>query len=613
MRVLMPLIAVLVPLVITPGLLFHFDSTPKLAILLYGTALAIVIWSRNRSGTPALWRNAVGRFYCCALILQLLWLGLSTAVSLHRSLSLDGSEWRRLGLYTSAALNVFAMIAASWLTVRSNVIALLRWSVAGGAVAAAYGIAQYFGWDPLLPAAAYQAGEGTFTIVRPPGTLGHAGYFAPFLLCVGFSALALWRVEAIAWRRRSAVLAAVLAFAALPLTGTRAALLGAIAGGLVLLATTRPRVRRAHLAAATALCLAAVGFVASPAGEKLRARFHWSLDDRFGGARLLLWRDSVHMAATRPLSGFGPETFILEFPRFQSIDLARAYPDFFHESPHNVLLDAFVAQGVVGPALLLTVWLLSALAGMRVFRADPELVAPLLACLTALFVAHQFAVFVPATAMITILVQAMLVGLHAGKARDDAPHVRTPGWVLPCAVLAAAALAIHATLLVVSDAALERTRARIAAGDIEGARSAHQTAQNWAPAGGNSELYYSRAMAGAANQSAVEPLRAEAWGEAMRAGARAAEFSEQRANAWYSLASLFAAQGEQAAVERCLRNAIAWSPAWFKPHWALAQLLSLSNRKGEALLEAAAALDRNGGKNPEVAATWKSLSAATPR
>jgi hypothetical protein len=120
-------------------------------------------------------------------------------------------------------------------------------------------------------------------------------------------------------------------------------------------------------------------------------------------------------------------------------------------------------------------------------------------------------------------------------------------------------------------------------------------------------------MADAANRATDARAHSEAWNEAMQAGARAAEFSEQRQNAWYSLASLFAAQDDSRAVERCLRNAIAWSPNWFKPHWALAQLLALSNRKGEAMLEAAAALDRNGGKNPEVVATWKSLTAKSPR
>ena len=48
------------------------------------------------------------------------------------------------------------------------------------------------------------------------------------------------------------------------------------------------------------------------------------------------------------IAGYGPETFAVEFPRHQSIELARAYPDFYHESAHNIFLDAFVSKGLVG-------------------------------------------------------------------------------------------------------------------------------------------------------------------------------------------------------------------------------------------------------------------------
>src|SRR5260370_1023335 len=80
---------------------------------------------------------------------------------------------------------VFALLAAAWLSANpGGVRVVLRATICGGIVAAIYGIAQYFGWDPFLPAASYQAGEGPFTIVRPPGTLGHADYFATYLLFV---------------------------------------------------------------------------------------------------------------------------------------------------------------------------------------------------------------------------------------------------------------------------------------------------------------------------------------------------------------------------------------------------------------------------------------------
>jgi len=41
-------------------------------------------------------------------------------------------------------------------------------------------------WDPLLSATSYQAGRGRLRIVRPPGTLGHADYFAAWLVAVFF-------------------------------------------------------------------------------------------------------------------------------------------------------------------------------------------------------------------------------------------------------------------------------------------------------------------------------------------------------------------------------------------------------------------------------------------
>ena len=75
-----------------------------------------------------------------------------------------------------------------------------------------------------------------------------------------------------------------------------------------------------------------------------------------GGARLLLWRDTLSMVPRSPLTGFGRENFIAEFPRYQSVGLAHAYPDFYHESPHNLILDAVAGEGLLG-CLALVVFL----------------------------------------------------------------------------------------------------------------------------------------------------------------------------------------------------------------------------------------------------------------
>src|SRR4051794_6133442 len=107
MHILVPLIASLVPLVISPGLLFHFDTTPKLAILLYVVSILLLFFRAGRSNLARIWQSWAGRCFCVVLGLQLISLTISTLLSVDTSLSLNGSEWRGSGLYTWVALVVF--------------------------------------------------------------------------------------------------------------------------------------------------------------------------------------------------------------------------------------------------------------------------------------------------------------------------------------------------------------------------------------------------------------------------------------------------------------------------------------------------------------------------
>ena len=216
-----------------------------------------------------------------------------------------------------------------------------------------------------------------FTIVRPPGTLGHADYFAAWLVVVLFFAVALDRIEN-DWRYRAGALtAAGLAAIAIILSGTRAAMLGACVGGVALLLARRERIRMRGVAIGLVFAASLAVFFFSPAGLKLRARLHWSIEDPRGGARLLLWRDSLQMSAHRPLVGFGPETFATEFPRFESIQLASVYPDFYHESPHNMFLDTLAAQGMLGLLAFIGLCALGAWSAMQACRAGNALGPPL--------------------------------------------------------------------------------------------------------------------------------------------------------------------------------------------------------------------------------------------
>jgi O-antigen ligase len=604
-------VILLVPLVFLPGVFFHFNTTPKIAILLLAIPIQLMFCEGNVKHLRGLWSAREGRAWVILLAAQCFAGGLSVMASTHRALSVNGSLWRRSGFITETALAMFVLLVAAWLSAnKERTQVLLRTLAVTGSLAAVYGIFQYFGHDPFLAPTTYEAGEGIFTIIRPPGTIGHADYFASFLLMIFFPAAALAVTETRKTWRRFWLCGCALIALAIVLSGTRAAWLGLIAGVVSLAVLKQLRIPVQAWITGVALAGGLVAFAISPAGAHLRARLHWSLDDVGGGARILLWRDSLYMAAHRPWLGFGQETFATEFPRFASIQLARAYPDFYQESPHNAFLDAFASGGVVGLACLLGLVVLAIGTAWRARREGNPLAELLLAGFIAVLVDLQFTVTVMATALIFYLYIGILVTLRFKALANESPRrVPVAYWIAAAGSLL---FPVFATQLILADSLLLTVQRRIDAGDANGAAAAYAGALRSMPSGASFDLSYSRAMAILAGRSPVFMVRVKAWGEAKEFGARAVTTAEDRQNAWYSLASLYAAENNASAAETSLRNAIEWAPNWFKPHWTLAGLLELTGRHREALQEAAAAMDSDAGRDPEVIGTWKTLSARTP-
>jgi O-antigen ligase len=557
MAVLLAAILGAVALILAPGALFYFDVTPKLVALLAGAA--VVCLARPR---------AADRRFTILLVATLLAAVVSTLLSPERSLSLYGSTWRRYGLLAECAV----LVVAWFVSQSTDRLTLVRGVSIASAAAAIYGIAQYFGWDPVLPAAAYHIGEGVWTIVRPPGTLGYVSYFATWLLVGGFLAISL--------RTRWGYAAAALCWTAMLLTGTRAAFLGLAAGLLVWLYRRGFRIPRRAAAVCLCVAAAAAAFYFSPAGANLRSRTRWFAEDRWGGARPLLWRDSFRMAVHRPAFGFGPETFTAAFPHYESRELARAYPDFAHESPHNIFLDAFVSQGVLGLFCLVAVCLLA-------WRAsDPWLAA----AAAASIVAQQFTAFTIPTALLLYATLALCVPKPAA-----ALHV--PRFALaPLAVI----FVYAAVRVAAADHALAQTQHALSAGDLAAADQHYRDYRSRKLPGASADLWYSRELFAMSQRAAVPVQRLQALQMSAAIGLDATATAEDPFDAWYQLANIRAAQGDAAGVENDLRRAIAAHPNWFKPHWTLAQLLRLQGRLPEAQAEAALAVDLDGAKHPEV-------------
>jgi O-antigen ligase len=608
MAILLPMLVLLLPLLITPGILFHYDITPKIIILSLLVAGCFALPGQISRGIAALWTRKSGRWLCALAAAQFLWYALATARSSRPWFSLMGSNWRRMGLFTVSALCIFAILAAAHLSGRPRALAaLLRAFAIATIIASAYGTLQYFDIDPLQATSAYHAKAGDSIIVRPPGTLGHADYFGWWLAIALFAAVGLARMEHAFWKWL-AMLASVLSGVAIVLSGTRSAILAVVAGFCTLFFLSGFKLRRRHIVAGLALAGLLPLFYFSPAGTRLRARVRWSSDEPIGGARPLLWRDSLRMVATKPWIGFGPETFAAEFPRYQSVELARLLPDFYHESPHNTLLDALTSEGVPGLLIVVGWAAIGAFAAWRArFGSNSGLVSALTAALIASCVASMFGAVTAGPVFSTLLVIAMLVAISPA---DVGPGpVISPIMVSIISAPLAAGLAVFACMLAVADFNL----ARFERGSTDPARAVtlYRSVVRTALPGASEDLYCARRLGmvcAVRSGPAIEPRCANA---AIEAAVRATGSADNPPNAWYNLGMFAAQQNNAATVETALRTSVSLAPNWFKPHWALANLLDLTGRRAEAQGEAVRAATLDAGKDPEVAQTLSKLTNAS--
>ncbi len=621
-----PAAAALSAILILPPWSFSFDIVPKIIVILAAAALVFLL-PRTR---PDILRDPATRplrYFAIILAAQAIIIIAAASFSTHQRISWIGSTWRRSGVIAEIAVLVVAAAVADQLAAdnrlsdrpladRRSLRILLRVTVLASLPISIYGILQYFGIDPILTPAGYQFGEGTFMIVRPPSTLGHAAYFATYLLYTAFGGAALTQQESARGWKIAAVAASILAIFAIVLSGTRAALFGFILGVVFVVlrerAVFRERWRFLVITAAIAVVIGA--FYLAPAGERLRARAFWASEDRLGGSRLLLWRDTLSMIfkesrAERWLAGYGPETFAIEFPRYESLALARAFPDFYHESPHNIFLDALASKGILGLAALI------ALVALCLTRAR----GPIGGAFVAMLVSLQFITFTLPIELYFYLVAAILVSvgqdvnvgqgraLPSGRGEQGRSLLvlrlvasRPLRWILAIPFLG------MAVYLATGDALLAAARNAFDRGDPDRAAQLEDRARGWNAA---ADVYFSRRfLALNGNRPQGDPVaRFRVWQYAMAAASHAPETADDRQNALLNLAALESANNDAAGVERTLREAIQAAPMYFKSHWLLAQVLELEGRIPEARAEAQAAFDRDGGKHPEVAATWERL------
>ncbi len=593
---LFPVIAV--PLAILPAWFPGYDTTPKALILALCAAVLLLLARSWWPGLAELWNDLSGRMYLLLAAGVVLGPVASTIASPSPWLSIGGTVWRRLGAINLGVILIIAVVAAASVAgSRFEAARILRGMEIAGCAAAGYAILQYAGVDPLIPAQVYTT-RYTSDIVRPPATLGNATYFATFLLPALLTAVSRRFQEKRSALRRVHEAAFVLMLVALATSGTRSAWLGLLAGLVVLGVLEGKRWLSEGRLKGTAIgvvvfCISAGVFLMLPPSRDVRLRMRQWTQDAAGGPRLMVWRDSLPLLRSHPLLGVGPERFEPEFRRIQSLALSRAYPDFYHESPHNFLLEIASTQGCVGLLTWVSLLVQGFWCGIRARRRGVPAAAPAMAALAAMLVSLQFVPLTLTNTLYVLLLTSVLVGLAVAPPPESAPIQNRARWL--CGV-AALVILFGGACGAVQDITYAVVENRMLAGDLQGVQTWYEGARRNPLPG--PDLRISRELVSLARHSPV--LRQASLQLAREASAAAELRGEEGFEALYQSAMLEIMSRDFNGAEAKLRQAIEASPVWYRPRVALANLLWATGRQGEAEQEAAAALNCAGKNSTEV-------------
>lgn len=339
---------------------------PQNVVLAVGAGTALLLWGIaaliSRTRVHASWP-------LIALLGMALWSGVATAAGYEPLRSLLGGStavWSFAGI---AAYSAVAFLALQLMNSTAR-MRQLSWVVLGSstAVAALAVVQQLFAADifgtPWVEA---------WTLHRGFATLGNPDYLGTFLVLPLVLGLVLALYEPKRSARITAAVCATLALTALTGSLTRGAWIAAIAGvalaAVILARWKRPEGFGMRLAIAVALALACVLIAVLSADEPIAPRLVPGSQATteagaaetlasFSSGRPELWRTTLAMMASRPVTGTGPAAYELGWYGQVHDAASTGSADSLATDPHSFVLYVLATTGVPGALL----WVL-ALAG----------------------------------------------------------------------------------------------------------------------------------------------------------------------------------------------------------------------------------------------------------
>lgn len=428
------------------GLPLTFDQFDivKLFVMRAITIVAIAAWAIS-----ILMRGGKIRFTKIDLLVLvfLAWVGITTATSIHWPTALFGKYRRFEGLLSFVNYALIYFLTIQVVDRPSRMRSLLRTLFFSGVLVAIYSVLQYLGFEPI------KYGTLPFEATRSFATYGNPDLLGGFIMfSLPLSAALALSEDDVLWRTiywMGTVLSAVMWITAF----TRSAWVGGmVAMPLLVIFAFRQKIKlrtEDWVMAGVSATLASIVVVRSLGAQSevlnffARVKSIFEFDKGSSVTRFQIWSAAIDAIKTRPIFGFGADTFRLVFPMFKpAAYVAAAGYVSVADNVHNYPLQITSAIGIPGFILLygLFGWILvDSFKSAFTKESGPSriLYSGVWASVVGYLVHLFFGLSVTGTTVILWLLLGLLVAPHA-KTIEFKAAMPAVGWLASVAALAAA-------------------------------------------------------------------------------------------------------------------------------------------------------------------------------
>jgi O-antigen ligase len=341
------IILILLPIALFPGISQPFTQGKELflrsAILLNILITSICIFQRKKITINKIWDSKITRLIVLLAISVLV----STFINEAYIVSVFGTFGRGLGIITYGYIFVWLFLLTLLLD-KKDINLLTKAVFISGVFIGLYGFFQRIGFDPLLFQYKPEVFEDrSFSFIGNPTLMGQ---YLSVCFIIGLNFL---REKSI--YRPVFIFMQLIILMGLFAAEARAAII-ALVIGLALYFYKTMKVQIKKLAPILSVVVILAGLFVSTTESRFGIN---QLSSRSVQSRVEIWSSTIQLIAEKPLFGYGPETFYINFPSKLDSGFFEAEEDLnsYADRVHNETLAMFYSLGLFGGLIYLSLML----------------------------------------------------------------------------------------------------------------------------------------------------------------------------------------------------------------------------------------------------------------